>query len=965
MPGDWSVIYDEALGLYRRGRYADALAALREAEEPGVPKLVYLKMRCYIKLEMVRDALGCCEVLDATFHDPRVAVLFQQFRDEGVSSDQEILRELALLCAYEQASRLFRQHEYGEALEVLDEVGTQTNAELVYARARCLSKLGRFDEALESCRELEENYGDPRAAELIRKIEKFRGVRKQMLPPLEIPPPDFESAAAQAPEDTFVESQPDQQEMDYWDAVQREAKQEALIASLQEQVKTLSGEIEQLHAGESEAANALNDARSECSRVEAALHDRENALAEAEQRATELAASVTEARERAEAAAVELNALRTKHEEAEQALETANEDRDRLRRMLEERDTAGSDASRREAEQESLIAALRAQIETTEIEAKRLRALEQEQARVLEEMRSECVQLRESAADIEAQTAERIARSEMQVASLEEQLRAAVADVEQSRVREDDLAAKAGGIRAERDKLKKEIEELQSASAELAQRLETLEAELKAKTAEADEARAEGQADAAELDQMRLMCERLQGEVAERDATASRAAHRELESAAKTAALQAEVELLAAHAEMWNKQQAETASELEALRSEYDALKKTLSERADAAEQSSQRESELEASIAALRTEMEAARASADLLRKQEAETASELAELRAERDRLKEERDGYVRAAEETLQSDSTNKTLVASLQKQLKAATESGSKSRGNAERIAAELDKIRSERDHLKQMLDEHADAVAQSSQREAKLQAYAAFLKDQFEAAKAEIEQGVVDAAQKDEELETARAEHERLKATLDEHSAAAEQAAEREAKLEALAHSLQQHVEALSAKTRDLETTKQAFAQRGEDEPAEEPALAQLEPEAPMQELAGETGAPIVQDAAVRVTPPPPVKTEEERRQERKVSQDKLRAEQLRFLFPMLRPGIKAREVINMHGQPTRIEEAEVARKAGHEPRAAGIFGRVFGDQGGRSEIWVYDSPPWGSVRLEVVDKIVLRIHWQI
>lgn len=77
---------------------------------------------------------------------------------------------------FRQADALFRQGQFGDALKLLDELDAAfpNNKQVLYPRALCLEKLGRYDEAEAVCRVLAQQLKDPRAAALQAQIETSR-----------------------------------------------------------------------------------------------------------------------------------------------------------------------------------------------------------------------------------------------------------------------------------------------------------------------------------------------------------------------------------------------------------------------------------------------------------------------------------------------------------------------------------------------------------------------------------------------------------------------------------------------------------------------------------------------------------------------------------------------------------------------------------------------------------------------
>jgi len=80
---------------------------------------------------------------------------------------------------FKQADELFRARDFAKALEVLDDLDREfpDTKNVIYPRAMCLARVGRFDEALELCRQLKVEFGDPRGEKLMVKIGALRKVQ--------------------------------------------------------------------------------------------------------------------------------------------------------------------------------------------------------------------------------------------------------------------------------------------------------------------------------------------------------------------------------------------------------------------------------------------------------------------------------------------------------------------------------------------------------------------------------------------------------------------------------------------------------------------------------------------------------------------------------------------------------------------------------------------------------------------
>ncbi|HRI87313.1 MAG TPA: tetratricopeptide repeat protein [Candidatus Hydrogenedentes bacterium] len=77
---------------------------------------------------------------------------------------------------FKDADRLFRGKQFAEALAVLNDLDRDfpNVKNILYPRAVCLAHLGRHEEALEVCRQLKVEFGDPRAEPLMNEISLKR-----------------------------------------------------------------------------------------------------------------------------------------------------------------------------------------------------------------------------------------------------------------------------------------------------------------------------------------------------------------------------------------------------------------------------------------------------------------------------------------------------------------------------------------------------------------------------------------------------------------------------------------------------------------------------------------------------------------------------------------------------------------------------------------------------------------------
>ncbi len=76
------------------------------------------------------------------------------------------MSSVALNEIYNQAKRLYQEHKYAEALALLDEAGQADNAKIIFARGKCMARMGRRDEAEALCDRLRTEFNDPRWKQL-------------------------------------------------------------------------------------------------------------------------------------------------------------------------------------------------------------------------------------------------------------------------------------------------------------------------------------------------------------------------------------------------------------------------------------------------------------------------------------------------------------------------------------------------------------------------------------------------------------------------------------------------------------------------------------------------------------------------------------------------------------------------------------------------------------------------------
>jgi len=79
--------------------------------------------------------------------------------------------------AYGKAKALYQQQRYAEALKVLDGANNGNNAHVLHARVRCLTKLGRVEEARQDCERLRTVFKDARWKKLSDKLDALEAQR--------------------------------------------------------------------------------------------------------------------------------------------------------------------------------------------------------------------------------------------------------------------------------------------------------------------------------------------------------------------------------------------------------------------------------------------------------------------------------------------------------------------------------------------------------------------------------------------------------------------------------------------------------------------------------------------------------------------------------------------------------------------------------------------------------------------
>jgi thioredoxin-like negative regulator of GroEL len=78
------------------------------------------------------------------------------------------------LTLFDEAKRLFADKQFEEALTRLDQLNEvfPRTRNILYPRALCLAKLGRFEQAKKVAHQLKALHGDPRAARLLDKLHR-------------------------------------------------------------------------------------------------------------------------------------------------------------------------------------------------------------------------------------------------------------------------------------------------------------------------------------------------------------------------------------------------------------------------------------------------------------------------------------------------------------------------------------------------------------------------------------------------------------------------------------------------------------------------------------------------------------------------------------------------------------------------------------------------------------------------
>lgn len=237
-------IFDIAAKLLKDHLYSEALSFLEQTDDSAPPRFLYARMRCLLKLGRTQEAAACCKALETVHADRHVTVLTQRLSSNGETPSPEVVAAMSVLCALENASRLFKQEDFEDALLQLDEEDGSSQPEWMYARARCLGKLARYDEALACCKALTEEHGDPRGAALAQKLELER---------------------------------------------------EGLSAPVRRRIQTLTRELERSRQRELETVASLEAANADRESLRKELASREAALSEAERRCIDLETALRKA----------------------------------------------------------------------------------------------------------------------------------------------------------------------------------------------------------------------------------------------------------------------------------------------------------------------------------------------------------------------------------------------------------------------------------------------------------------------------------------------------------------------------------------------------------------------------------------------------------------------------------------------------------------------------------------------
>ncbi len=183
---DSTELYDTVAALLSRERYAEVLELLERLGDGDNVRVAYARLLCLQKLGRVEEALTYSGEVESAYHDPVVSMFLASDRRFAFRPETEWASLIASLYVFKEAALVYREKKYGEALSLLASAELQNHPEILYARGRCLLKLGRLDEAL-NCAALLELEQEPARAKMLR--EKAKAYHPPILKTVPAAPP--------------------------------------------------------------------------------------------------------------------------------------------------------------------------------------------------------------------------------------------------------------------------------------------------------------------------------------------------------------------------------------------------------------------------------------------------------------------------------------------------------------------------------------------------------------------------------------------------------------------------------------------------------------------------------------------------------------------------------------------------------------------------------------------------------
>ena len=469
-------VYNEIVQLLRQRRYDEALAILQQTETEET-RFLYAWISCLTQLGRLDEAITCCELLHTTYQDPRVPVLAPKLCSRTPISETDARTELTLLCAYEEAGRLFRQERYADALAALEDVGQHDHPEFVYARAQCLGLVGRIDEALACCDFLEQRYRDHRGT-LLR--DRLRGTRqssrnKAAANPVTHTPATHQALAdARAERDQLREALK-QQRATLDAATQRLAEFGDSGPALLRKVQELATDIEYSRA----QAKALEEAHTERERLRETIGQQRINLETAARTIAELNSANTALIQQNQTLTSDFDRMREQAMAALQAAEGGNEERNQLKGTIEQQRINLEGAARLIAELKSANYVLQQQNQTQTHELEQVRArvttAEQVTANALSDRDQLKKLIEQQEANLQGATGV-ITEIKTAYADLQRQVHVLTFDLEQAHAQVQNATPALTEAQAERDQLKSLLEQMKVEKIQMVQHMAEREA---------------------------------------------------------------------------------------------------------------------------------------------------------------------------------------------------------------------------------------------------------------------------------------------------------------------------------------------------------------------------------------------------------------------------------------------------------------------------------------------------------